>query len=73
MTQIEADWEERLMPILSFACSALRVERCFARDPVHPSAAATNAALAGDLDDVPPGTPEEAPALLQTRFQIINE
>jgi hypothetical protein len=53
--------------------SALRVERSAARDLVHPSAATANAALAGDLDDVPLGTPKEAPALLQTRFYIIDE
>ena len=61
------------MGFLSAGCSALGVERSVARDPVHPSAAATNAALVGDLDDVPPGTPEEAPALLQTRFYMIDE
>jgi hypothetical protein len=54
-------------------CSALRVERSAAPDPVHPSAATTNAALAGDLDDVPLGTAEEAAALLQTRFHIVDE
>jgi hypothetical protein len=54
-------------------CSALRVQHSIARGPVHPSAATTNAALAGDLDDVPLGTPEEAPALLQARFYIIDE
>jgi AraC-like DNA-binding protein len=54
---------------LSFRhCSALRVERSVARDPLRPSAATTNAALAGDLDDVPLGTPKEAPALFQPRF-----
>jgi hypothetical protein len=52
-------------------CSALRVQHSVARGPVHPSAATTNAALAGELDDVPLGTPEEAPALLQARFYII--
>jgi hypothetical protein len=59
--------------ILSVDCSGPRVERSVARDPVHPSAATTNAALAGDLHEVPLGTPKEAPALLQTRFYIIDE
>jgi hypothetical protein len=54
-------------------CSALRVERSVTRNPLHPSAATTNAALAGDLDDVPLGTPKEAPALFQTRFYKIDD
>ena len=59
--------------ILSDDCSALRVKRSVARDPVHPSAATTNAALARDLFDVSLGTPKEAPALLQTRFSVNDE
>jgi hypothetical protein len=54
-------------------CSVLRVECSIARDPLHPSAATTNAPLAGDLDDIPLGTPKEASALCQTRFYEIDE
>jgi hypothetical protein len=54
-------------------CSAMRVEGSVARNPLHPSAATTNAAFTGDLDDIPLGTPKQAPALFQTHFYKSSE
>jgi hypothetical protein len=59
---------------LSLHCSALRIECSVARHPLYPSAATANAALAGDLDDIPLGTPKKAAARSRraTRKRTMN-